>query len=106
PAHKALERLEVLERDPLFKRDIPNYLRALYGQFARNNLSAFHATDGAGYKFLAERIVSIDKFNPQVASRIATTFSMLNRLDEKRQREMKNALNHIMESGPSKDTFE
>lgn len=106
PVDEVLGRLSTLENDPLFENQVPNYLRSLYLQFARNNLPAFHAPDGSGYDFLSERIIKIDKFNPQVASRAATMFSMINKLDSKRQGEMKKALKKIMEGNPSRDTFE
>jgi aminopeptidase N len=102
----ALKIVQKLEDDPIFERQVPNYLRSLYLQFAKNNLAAFHSVDGSGYRFLAERIIKIDKFNPQVASRAATSFSMINRLDEERRAQMKKALTMIMDQAPSRDTFE
>ncbi len=102
----ALKNINKLQNDPLFLKDVPNYLRALYVQFARNNLAAFHMEDGSGYNFVAERIQWIDSFNPQVASRAASSFSLINRLDKNRQKLMKGALNQIMENKPSRDTFE
>jgi aminopeptidase N len=106
PALEAIERLHRLEKDPLFQKDVPNYLRALYVQFARNNLVGFHSADGRGYQFMSDKIIEIDKFNPQVASRAASLFSLINRLDDVRKTHMKDALNRVMESGPSRDTFE
>lgn len=106
PAPAAVERVSALENNPLFEKQVPNYLRALYLQFAKNNLPAFHAVDGSGYRFLAQRIQQIDKFNPQVASRAATSFSMINKLDPARQAEMKKALKVVMEGNPSRDTYE
>ena len=102
----ALKNIDKLQNDPLFLKDVPNYLRALYVQFARNNLAAFHMEDGSGYNFVADRIQWIDSFNPQVASRAASSFSLINRLDKDRQKLMKGALNQIMENKPSRDTFE
>ncbi len=106
PRGEAVERLKVLERDPLFKKEIPNYLRSLYFQFAKNNLVAFHQKDGSGYGFVAERIRMIDKVNPQVASRAATSFSFIKKVDPARQAGMKKALQSILENQPSRDTFE
>lgn len=106
PKKFAIERLKKLEQDPLFLKQVPNYLRALYLQFSKNNLNSFHDESGAGYRFLAERIKLIDGFNPQVASRTAGAFSLINKLDQKRQNEMRSALNKIMEGQPSRDTFE
>lgn len=106
PKHEALSRIKTLETDPLFLKEVPNYLRALYLQFAKNNLHSFHNSSGEGYHFIAERIKHIDTFNPQVASRAASAFSLINKLDDKRKSEMKKALTKIMEGRPSRDTFE
>jgi aminopeptidase N len=106
PAQEALGRIEKLQKDPLFLNQVPNYLRALYVQFARNNLVAFHQFDGSGYEFISQSIIAIDKFNPQVASRTSGSFSMINRLDDDRKRLMKTSLEKIMKSSPSRDTYE
>ena len=102
----ALDCLKKLEKDPLFLSQVPNYLRALYLQFSKNNLNAFHDPSGAGYRFMAEKIKHIDSFNPQVASRAASAFSLINKLDLHRKNNMKGALNTIMESKISRDTYE
>jgi len=101
-----MERITQLESDPMFKMKVPNYIRALYSSFSRFNLSAFHQEDGRGYAFLAEKIIKVDQFNPQVAARISTAFSLINKLDVKRQEEMKKALRFILEAKPSRDTQE
>lgn len=106
PKNEALKTMESLEKDPLFKKDVPNYLRALYVTFAKSNLTAFHAADGSGYAYVSEKIKLLDSFNPQVASRAATSFSLIKRVDDKRAGAMKAALNKIMEGKPSRDTFE
>ena len=48
----------------------------------------------------------MDTFNPQVASRAATSFSLIKKLDSQRQKVMKAALTKVMEGKPSRDTFE
>lgn len=106
PKEVCIERLEILEKDPLFQKNIPNYLRALYLAFAKGNHTAFNRADGSGYRFLAERIIMIDGFNPHVASRASSSYSLMNRLDQKRKEHMKKALNSIMEGKPSRDTYE
>lgn len=98
--------LKKLEVDPLFKNEVPNYLRALYVQFGRTNLVGFHQADGSGYEFLGERLSKVDKFNPQTASRIATAFAIMNKLDSKRQGLMKNVLLKVQSAGVSKDLGE
>lgn len=106
PKKFAIERIVKLESDPLFLKQVPNYLRALYLQFSKNNLVSFHDHTGAGYRLMADRIKMIDGFNPQVASRAAGAFSLINKLDSVRQQEMRRALNQVMEGQPSRDTFE
>jgi aminopeptidase N len=106
PKSEALKRIESLENDKLFQKDVPNFLRSLYLQYARNNLVSFHAQDGSGYALVADRIKWIDGFNPQVASRAASAFSLITKVDPVRQKLMKNALNKLMEGKPSRDTFE
>ena len=106
PKGEVLKRLEILENDRLFLKDIPNYLRSLYGSFAKANLTAFHAKDGSGYNFVSNRIKMIDSFNPQVASRISTSFALINHVDSDRRENMKKALNIVIEGKPSRDTFE
>ncbi len=106
PKSEVVSRLKILEKDPLFKKEVPNYVRALYFQFSKNNLVSFHQKDGSGYDFLSERILWIDKMNPQVASRAATSFSFIKKVDPVREKGMKKALKLIMDNQPSRDTFE
>ncbi len=106
PKEVVLKRLEELEKNPAFEGKIPNFMRSLYMSFGKNNLNSFHATDGSGYQFIARKVVEIDKLNPQVASRLAQCFSLVQKVDLVRQTEMKKALKSIMSSNPSKDTFE
>ena len=98
--------MQILENDRLFQKSVPNYLRSLYLTFAKSNLTAFHAQDGSGYRFLADRIKMIDGFNPQVASRASSAYSLINRLDGQRKTGMKAALTSIMDAKPSRDTYE
>ena len=106
PKTEALKRMEILENDRLFQKDVPNYLRALYLSFAKFNIVAFNNQDGSGYNFLADRIKMIDGFNPQVASRASSAYSLINRLDSDRKSEMRKALKRVMEGNPSRDTYE
>ena len=39
---------------------VPNLVRSLIGVFARN-YKYFHAKDGKGYSFVADKIIEIDK---------------------------------------------
>ncbi len=73
-----------LMADPAFDPKNPNRMRALYGAFGRNYVH-FHADDGSGYAFLAERIREIDAFNPHVSAAFAKLFEKYAVLDAARQ---------------------
>jgi len=106
PKEVVFERIDRLEKDPLYQNKVPNYIRALYMQFGKMNLRAFHQADGSGYRFLAEKIKMMDGFNPQVASRHISCFSLYSKIDNTRKEHMKKSLETIMGASPSKDTFE
>jgi len=84
----------------------PNKVYALIGGF-RGNQVRFHAADGAGYRFLADRIVALDALNPTVAARMARGFDRWKKFDAARQAHAKAALERIRHTaGLSKDTLE
>jgi aminopeptidase N len=85
PGEPALERVLLLERDTAFMLKNPNRVQALLGAFVRGNPSGFHRIDGAGYRRLAERLITLDTLNPQVAARLATAFNGWQRLEPLRR---------------------
>jgi aminopeptidase N len=85
PGETALDRVLTLERDASFTLKNPNRVQSLLGAFVRANPSGFHRADGAGYRFLAERLVQLDALNPQVAARLATAFNGWQRLEPGRR---------------------
>ena len=106
-----VEAVTKLEQHPAFDARNPNKLRALYGAFGMHNNRNFHAADGAGYHFLAERIIERDAENPQVAARLATPLTRWRKFDASRQTLMKAALDRIRAladapQGLSRDVFE
>ncbi|MEE2800388.1 MAG: aminopeptidase N [Pseudomonadota bacterium] len=103
----ALERVRKLMEHPLFTMRNPNKVRALIGAFANQNLINFHALDGSGYAFLADRIIELDRSNPQIASRLVTPLSRWRKFEPKRQDLMKAELARIMAQSPlSPDVYE
>jgi aminopeptidase N len=72
PAADTLERVQRLLLHPAFDSRNPNKLRALIGAFCSANPINFHRADGAGYRFLADRIAELDARNPQIAARLLT----------------------------------
>jgi aminopeptidase N len=102
-----LIRVKGLMKHPAFSITNPNNVRALIGQFCRNNPINFHAKDGSGYQFLVEQILVLDKLNPQVASRQMGAFNSWRQYDEHRQGLMQQALTNIAEQeGLSPDVYE
>ncbi|TCV92428.1 aminopeptidase N [Luteibacter rhizovicinus] len=85
PGDDALARVQALERDATFTLRNPNRVQALIGLFARANPTGFHRADGAAYRWLAERLVTLDGLNPQVAARVATAFNGWKRLEPVRR---------------------
>ena len=101
-----LQRVKEALHHPKFSLENPNKARALLGTFSRN-VPHFHAVDGAGYAFLAEKIMEIDRFNPQVASRLVQAFNICRRLEPNRRRLMALQLQRIQgQDGLSKDVGE
>ncbi|MCL4131932.1 UNVERIFIED_CONTAM: hypothetical protein GTU68_023555 [Idotea baltica] len=102
-----LIRVKGLMKHPAFNMKNPNNVRALIGQFCRNNPVNFHALDGSGYQFLAEQIMLLDKLNPQIAARQLGAFNAWRQYDAHRQELMKNALDSISkQENLSKDVYE
>jgi aminopeptidase N len=103
----SLQRTKKLLEHPDFTFTNPNRLRSVVSVFA-GNVGGFHKDDGSGYKFMAEIVLKVDKMNPQVASRMALSFSTWAKLDAKRQGLIKEQLQMLMSKKDelSKDTFE
>ncbi|MCK9798644.1 aminopeptidase N [Pseudomonas sp. MAFF 302030] len=103
----ALERVKALMQHPAFNLKNPNKVRALIGAFAGQNLINFHAADGSGYRFLADLVIQLNAFNPQIASRQLAPLTRWRKYDSARQALMKGELERIRASGElSSDVYE
>jgi aminopeptidase N len=100
PGAGTLDRVKALMTSTHFAPNNPNRLRSLIGSFAMSNPTGFNRADGAGYQFLAEQIIDIDKRNPQVAARILTSMRSWRSLEPMRAGHAKAALLSIDRSGP------
>jgi aminopeptidase N len=85
PLDSTLDTVRTLTNHPLFKFSTPNKVRALLGAFAMANPLQFNRADGAGYAFVAEKVLEVDKLNPQVAARLLGAFRSCRALEPKRQ---------------------
>ena len=103
----AVERVELLLAHPAFTWSNPNRVRAVLGAFAMMNLVGFHRPDGAGYRLLADRVLELDRINPQVAARLLAALGRWRRFDEGRQALMRAELERVVAApGLSRDAFE
>ena len=103
----ALERVRELMQHEAFSIKNPNKVRALIGAFCGQNALHFHDISGAGYEFLADRIIQLNALNPQIASRLVTPLTRWKKYDNKRQALMRTQLQRISkEKTLSKDVYE
>ncbi|AWB67731.1 aminopeptidase N [Saccharobesus litoralis] len=102
-----LAHLAQLEKHQDFTMQNPNRVRALIGAFAMNNPKAFHSKDGAGYQYLANKLIELNAINPQVAARLITPLIQFKNLDDSRQVLIKGELERIAQTPDlSKDLYE
>jgi aminopeptidase N len=94
-----LDRVKALTRHAAFDLRNPNRVRALVHTFAQENPLHFHAADGSGYRWVAERVVELDRINPQVAARLARSFDRWKKYDTGRQAHARAALEAIRDAG-------
>jgi len=101
-----LERVIALQNDDAYNELVPNLVRSLIGVFARN-YKHFHAKDAGGYKFVADKIIDIDKINPQMASGLAGAFKIYEKLNAQNKTAMKKELERVISTHSlSKNVYE
>ena len=102
-----IQDVELLLAHVDFDASNPNRLRAVVGSFAMNNPRGFHDVSGSGYRLVADQVIALDKFNPQVASRMVIPLGRWKRLDSVSGKLMKTELKRIGDSGKlSPDVYE
>ncbi len=107
PLASSLATVKKLTRHPLFSMKNPNKVRALIGTFAMGNPVNFNRPDGRGYDFVADRVLELDGFNPQIAARMLSAFRSWKALEPQRRRVAKKTLQRIAKTKRlSHDVFE
>lgn len=102
-----LEVVKSLTQHSAFDIKNPNRVRALIGAFCAGNPVNFHRKTGEGYAFLTKYVLTIDRFNPQLAARIIEPFIHWKKYDAERQNLMKAQLEVIANTKPlSNDLYE
>jgi aminopeptidase N len=101
-----LARVKELLAHEAFDLRNPNKVYAIIRSFCANHVR-FHAADGAGYAFAAERVLELDPLNPQIAARLARAFDRWRKFDAGRQAHARAALDRIRAAATlSKDVAE
>ncbi|MFH1216722.1 MAG: aminopeptidase N [Pseudomonadota bacterium] len=107
PLPETLSEVKWLMRHPAFSIKNPNKVRSLIGAFCSGNQLCFHEKSGAGYTFLADRVLELNGMNPQIAARMVSPLSRWRRFDKDRQKLMKRELKRILDGeNLSKDVYE
>ncbi len=102
-----LDTVEGLLEHDAFSLHNPNRVRSLIGAFTSVNTLRFHAADGAGYRFLTDRVLELDALNPQVAARLLAPFGRWRRYDEQRQALIRREIERVLgKKGLSRGTYE
>ncbi len=104
--HGNIANIKGLMRDPVFDAGNPNKLRSVLGAFAAANPTHFHQSDGSGYRFIAEELVSLDKRNPQIAARMGLALTRFSNYGEERQQQMRDAVKFVASHELSRDLNE
>lgn len=99
PRPDSIARLNELMRDPLYDAANPNRIRALVQSFATGNPTQFARADGSGFDLVAEAVIAIDPRNPQVASRLLTSYRSWRALEKTRAAQAEAALIRISKIG-------
>ena len=90
-----LDRVKALMQHPLFDLHNPNKVRSLINAFALANPVRFHAKSGAGYEFIAEQVMLLDRINPQIASRLVRALMNWKHYETGRAEKMQQQLKRI-----------
>ena len=90
-------RVKELLAHPAFDLKVPNKVYALIRSFSANHVR-FHAAGGAGYEFLADRVIELNALNPQVAARMARGFDRWKKFDAGRQAHAHRQLERILDA--------
>jgi aminopeptidase N len=95
PLSTTLRTVKQLTTHPRFSMRNPNNVYSLIGAFAGSNPLQFNRPDGKGYDFVADKILELDKINPQVAARMLGAFRSFHTLEIGRRRMALRALQQI-----------
>lgn len=90
-----LNNVKALTKSSAFDIKNPNKVYSLIRTFCRSNQMRFHDKSGAGYKFLADQVLKLDKINPLLAAHIIEPLINWRKFAKPRQLLMKQQLQRI-----------
>ncbi len=91
------DKLAILKALPEYNSSVPNYVRSLWGSFARNYVM-FHHDSGEGYKVMADEIIFMDSINRSVSAALAKTYRIKTSVSDKNKDMINNQLERILET--------
>jgi aminopeptidase N len=106
PIASNLEEVKDLVNHKLFEITNPNKVRSLFNTFANLNPYSFHARDGQGYAFIADKVIELNTLNPMIASRLLKSMINWKILEPKRAELLKKQLHRINKHELSPDIEE
>ncbi|MDP7322177.1 MAG: aminopeptidase N [Bacteriovoracaceae bacterium] len=102
-----LDKMQQLESLEIYNPKVPNLLRSLIGIYGAYNINSFHRNDGSGYQYYTDKIIEVDKYNPQIAAGMCKRLNFLKKLDDIRAKHLCAQLQRIKAiSDISNDTYE
>ena len=95
PEPATLERVKALTQHRAFSFANPNRVRALIHAFALANQKEFNRADGAGYDFIVDIVLALDRKNPQLAARLVSALKTWRMLEPMRRARAQAALQRV-----------
>ena len=95
PEPGTLDRVKALTAHPAFSFTNPNRVRALIHAFALANQKEFNRADGAGYDFVVDAVLALDRKNPQLAARLLSALKSWRVLEPGRRAMAEKALQRV-----------
>ena len=95
-----------LIKHPDFDLRNPNRVRSVVAAFAMQNLAAFHAPDGSGYRAVEATLLAADKANPALGARLLTAFEQWRLLEPRAGAQAEACLKRLIAAGLSPNAMD
>ena len=95
PEPATLDRVKALTGHRAFSFANPNRVRALIHAFALANQREFNRADGAGYDFVVDTVLALDRKNPQLAAKLLAALKSWRVLEPGRRAMAEKALQQV-----------